>query len=302
MAALDGDDDVYDGGEDCDTLDYSATSEGVVVDLATASAVGCEIGSDTVTGFEAVHGGSGDDNLIGSDGAESLYGNEGDDEISGGSGDDALHGGSGDDVLADGNGEDAVYGGSGDDIVTAALDGDDDVYDGGEDCDTLDYSAATEDITVDLIFGSASGLEIGEDAISGFEKVVGGTGDDHFIAGDAPTVLTGGEGENTFEFQPHQGIVETFSVMHEILDFKVGDRIRMSKYDLFEEVYDEFQDHFEDIYGDNLEADDIPLRFSHDGAEDMQRTFIEADFDNDDIYETTITLQGHHILVIVEHA
>jgi hypothetical protein len=34
----------------------------------------------------------------------------------------------------------------------------------------------------------------------------------------------------------------------------------------------------------------------------MQRTFIEADFDDDDIYETTITLQGHHILVIVEHA
>jgi Ca2+-binding RTX toxin-like protein len=292
QAALDGDDDVYIGGEDCDTLDYSATSQGVAVDLAMSSAVGSEVGNDAVTGFESVLGGSGDDELEGGDGAESLYGNQGD---------DTLAGGAGNDLLADGDGEDALDGGSGDDVVRAALDGDDDVYIGGEDCDTLDYSATTQGVTVDLLSGTGSGLEIGEDAISGFEKVVGGAGNDHFLAGSAPTILTGGDGENTFEFQPDQGLAETFSVMHEILDFKVGDRIRMSKYDLFDQVYDEFQDQFEAIYGDELEAQDIPIRFSHDGADNMQRTLIEADFDDDDTYETTITLQGHHVLVIVEH-
>jgi Ca2+-binding RTX toxin-like protein len=302
IAALDGDNDAYDGGLDCDTLDYSATSAGVTVKLASGSATGSETGSDIVTGFEAVVAGSGDDDLTGSDGAESLYGNQGDDLIAGGSGDDKLSGGSGDDLLADGDGEDAVYGGTGDDLIQASLDGDDDVFDGGEDCDTLDYSATNEGITVDLIIGTASGIEIGDDAISGFEKVIGGTGNDHFIAGSGPTVLTGGEGENTFEFPPYQSTDEVTSAMHEILDFKVGDRIQMSKYDLFEQICDEFQEHFEAIYGDDLQADDIPIRFSHDGANDMQQTLIEADFDDDDIYETTITLQGHHVLVIVEHA
>jgi hypothetical protein len=95
---------------------------------------------------------------------------------------------------------------------------------------------------------------------------------------------------------------QTFSAMHEILDFKVGDLIRMSKYDLFEEVFDGLQDRFEQIYGDDLKSGDIPLRFTHEGDDEMQRTVIEADFDDDDVYETTISLQGHHVFVVVENA
>lgn len=311
VAALDSDNDTYDGGEGCDTLDYTATTEGVAVDLASASAAGLEIGSDTVTAFETVLGGSGSDSLTGSAAAETFVGNEGDDEIAGGGGNDELYGGGGndelyggggDDLLCDGDGNDWVFGGSGNDAVMAALDGDDDVYDGGEGCDTLDYSATSEGVTVDLAGENACGVEIGDDTISGFETVVGGTGDDHFIVGDEPAVLVGGGGENTFEFLAAEPASETASVLHEILDFKVGDRIRMSKYDIFERVLDELEDRFEDIYGDGIDDDDIPIRFRHDMADEMTRTVIEADFDNDDVYETTISLHGHHILVVSEQA
>ncbi|MBN7756650.1 cadherin-like domain-containing protein [Nitratireductor aquimarinus] len=282
VAAADGDDDVYHGGEGDDTLDYSATSEGVIVDLAAGTVFGSETGRDSVAGFEVVRGGSGDDDLAGSSEAETLYGYEGDD------------------VLADGDGEDTLHGGVGDDIVMATADGDDDVYDGGAGCDTLDYSTTSKGVTVNLLTGTASGIEIGDDAISGFENVVGGAGDDHFITDSVPTILTGGDGENIFEF--HQSTAATFSVMHEILDFKVGDRIRMSKYDLFEEVRDELEDQFEEIYGDKREANNGPIRFSHDDTDDRRRTFVETDFDEDDIYEITVTLQGHHVMVFVEHA
>jgi hypothetical protein len=104
--------------------------------------------------------------------------------------------------------------------VIAALDADDDFYDGGTGCDTLDYSATTQGVTVDLACGTASGVEIGEDTISGFETVVGGSGDDHFVVSDAPMVLAGGGGENIFEFAPAKTTLGSGSIMHEILDFE----------------------------------------------------------------------------------
>ena len=90
--------------------------------------------------------------------------------------------------------------------------------------------------------------------------------------------------------------------MHEIVDFKVGDLIRMSKYDIFEEVYDGLEDRFEDIYGDGVDDDEVAIRYRNEQTDGIDRTIIEADLDNDDIYETTIALHGSYVLVIVEQA
>ncbi|MGB3389784.1 MAG: cadherin-like domain-containing protein [Pseudaminobacter sp.] len=262
-------------------------------------------GDDVIFGDDGndhIDGGEGNDLLSGGNGDDVVIGGAGDDVIDGGSGNDLIEGGDGNDVLTDGAGEDIVLGGKGNDTVVAALDGEDDIYDGGEGCDVLDYSATTEGITVDLVNGKASGVEIGEDTISGFETVVGGQGDDHFIAGSTPTVLIGGGGENTFEFPPMETTGAAEPIIHEIMDFRVGDRIRMSKYDLFEKILDEMEDRFEDIYGDDFDDDDIPIRVNHEWVENMKRTVIEADLNRDTIYETTITMHGHHVLVIVETA
>ncbi|MEF9603871.1 hypothetical protein O4J55_16560, partial [Paracoccus sp. PXZ] len=185
----------------------------------------------------------------------------------------------------------------------AALDGAGSSLDGGEGTDVLDYSAAEDCLLIDLDAGLAVGVEIGTDVITGFEAVRGGSGDDHFILGDAPACLEGGGGNDLFEFLPPAApepgtVVETRSF--EILDFKVGDRLRMSKYDLFERILDKQEDEFERIYGEDFDDDDIRIRFRHERDDEIDRTVIEADFNRDDIYETTITLEGRHLLVVVE--
>lgn len=81
VATSDAADDCYDGGEGQDTLDLSATEQGVTVDLKRGKAVGIEIGEDTVIDFEAILGGSGDDCLIVGEKATRLTGGGGDDRF-----------------------------------------------------------------------------------------------------------------------------------------------------------------------------------------------------------------------------
>jgi len=299
VVALDGDRDTYDGGAGTDTLDLSATEHGVEVDLTKGSAEGCEIGDNEVSGFEVVWGGTGADTISGSSGNETLSGGAGDDHLDGHGGDDSLDGGAGNDVIMDGAGEDTVSGGTGNDTIRASADGDDDDFDGGEGCDTLDYSSSTVGITVDFTNGTASGCDIGNDTFSGFETVVGGSGDDHFIVGRQPVVVAGGDGNDVFEFTPPPPA--STPVLHEIVDFKAGDRIKMSKYDIFEKVFDKLEDQFESIYGDDVDDDDAVIRYRHERSENIDRTIIEADLNRDGIYETSIQIDGHKAIVIVEH-
>lgn len=73
--------DHYDGEEGHDTLDLSHTEKGVTVDLKRGTAVGIEIGSDTVLNIETVLGGDGDDCLIAAEKAVTLQGGKGDDRF-----------------------------------------------------------------------------------------------------------------------------------------------------------------------------------------------------------------------------
>ncbi|WP_011580136.1 MULTISPECIES: calcium-binding protein [Chelativorans] len=296
----DGTADRFDGGKGHDTLDYASTEARVAVDLESGTAKIGESPDDLVSCFDAVVGGAADDELKGSAGGEKLDGGAGDDILDGKGGQDTLLGGAGDDVIADGSGSDVIDAGDGNDRISAAADGDDDHYDGAEGCDTLDYSQTSQGVTVDLKEGLACGEETGRDTIVSMENVIGGTGNDHFIVDHASASLTGGDGEDVFEFcySPSSPPAET---SHLIFDFTVGDRIRMSKYDLFKEVMDEVADHFEDIYGEQSD-DEIPIRFSHDWNDEMARTIVEADLNDDAIWETTVYLQGYHVLMIVEQA
>ena len=69
--------------------------------------------------------------------------------------------------------------------------------------------------------------------------------------------MQGGGGADTFEFQIPAGSSGA-EVIHQILDFMVGDRIEMSKYRIFEEVIDTLEDRFEDVYGDQESAEALP--------------------------------------------
>ena len=280
VVSLDAANDMFDGGEGDDTLDFSEASQSVSVDLTRGAADGAEIGNDSVAGFERVIGGAGND------------------QMQGGAGEETLAGGVGDDTLCGEAGADVLEGGAGRDHLVASLDNANDVYDGGADEDTVDFSLATMRIEVDFTQGKARGDEIGSDTIRNLEKVLGGQGDDHFIIGDTHTVLHGGGGADTFVFQAIVAGSDIAEVVHEILDFMVGDRINIERFELFERQ--STQDMFEQRYADDGRPIEGPIRVRHDKLADLDRTIIEADLDRDDAYEISISLLGHHAMSLHE--
>ena len=108
----------------------------------------------------------------------------------------------------------------------------------------------------------------------------------------------GGTGNDLFEF----GALSTpgQNVAYEILDFMAGDRIRVSSYEIFEEVMDSLEDRFEEAYGVDPDEHDLPILISHQYTGDVRRTLIEADLDNDDNYELAITIYGDSQVTVVE--
>jgi Ca2+-binding RTX toxin-like protein len=92
-------------------------------------------GLPTSLSSRQIHGGGGNDYLIGSALADSLFGDEGNDQLSGSGAADTLEGGDGDDTLSGEAGDDTCVGGSGNDLLTGAA-GNDSLY-GNDGNDTL---------------------------------------------------------------------------------------------------------------------------------------------------------------------
>lgn len=257
-------------------------------------------------GDDLLQGGAGADRIFGEDGHDIIFGRAGDDWISGGKGDDSLYGedgndtlsgDAGDDLLSDGMGSDSVSGGEGHDVVLAAADSTNDRFDGGDGTDTLDYSGATSAMVIDLIAGVAKGVGIGEDDVLNFEIIIAGSGDDNFIVGRGELTLSGGEGNDRFEFvgtEPGDAVIQT---IHQILDFDVGDRIVAKGLELFERSDDDDRDLPE--LRENDPAGTGPgaqIRLTYEQFEDYDQTVIEWDSDGTDDL-TTVLLEGRHVLV-----
>src|SRR5690606_7950753 len=309
-----GGDDIISGGEGDDHI-VAGEGDDIVFGGSGNDVILGGPGNDHIfgeSGGDYLSGDDGDDIVFGGEGDDRLYGGAGRDVLDGGDGDDIIEGGPGNDVLMDGTGSDRVAGGDGDDLVIAAADSADDHFDGGAGFDTLDYSASSTGMVVDLTEGVTSGDGVGTDSFVGFEAVVGGTGDDHFIAAGGELVLAGGGGGDVVEFLPPDPVPASASApsspasapaaTHMIIDFSVGDRVRMSKYDIFEKVLDQSEDRFEEIYGDDVDDDDIAIRYRHDHVDELSRTVIEVDFNNDGVWETAVMIEGMRALVIIEHA
>ena len=127
--------DTLNGGAGVDTLLFTGTAAvKVSLDITTGQATG--YGTDVISNFENVTGGSGADSLSGNAGANVLIGN---------GGADTLRGGAGADILTGGAGRDLLYGG------------------GGADQDVFVFSATTETAvgtaTRDLVYNFVSGLD-----------------------------------------------------------------------------------------------------------------------------------------------
>lgn len=312
-------DDTLDGGEGNDEL-HGGEEQDVLIGGPGDDTMHGDAGDDTLYGSngndelyggeeqDVLIGGAGDDTVHGGGGSDSLDGGEGNDELHGGGdqdtllagdGSDQLFGGDGDDLLSDGAGVDEVRGGDGDDHVVAAADGNADSFSGDAGEDTIDYSSAFLDIVVDVGAGRAEGTDIGRDLIEGFERIIGGQGDDHLTAANMSAIMTGGEGDDTFEFQRSDDDDHQPELVRKITDFTVGDRIIAARYEIRyrdgEDMADEIEDFFDDIYlSEN--TDQHPVRFRFEQLDDKERTFVDVHDreDSEDFY--SIELDGRHEL------
>jgi len=115
--------------------------------------------------------------------------------------DDELQGSEGHDDLSGGRGSDSIYGGDGDDRILGHDEIGDDDYFGGTGRDTVDYSGATAGVVVNLLKGTASGDDIGNDSLHEIEDVIGGDADDYLVGSMGDNHFEGGRGDDSFDGQ-----------------------------------------------------------------------------------------------------
>lgn len=188
-----------DGGADTDTLDYSFDTAGVTVNLGgvatiyggvVATKVSQNGYTDTVTNFEIVKGGSGNDTIAGNVGVDTIDGGTGNDWIVMTTGNDAINDTSGIDTI------DYFYIGSG---VSVSLSGY--VGTGGADTDDIrNIENVSGSMYADTVTGDATANTLIGRAGS---DVLYGAGDNDLIYGDdytADAQGNGSESSNDFLF------------------------------------------------------------------------------------------------------
>ena len=191
------------GGAGTDTLDYSAYTTAITVDLS--SRVAQHIGA--LSSIENVTGGSVNDVLTGDAGPNVLRG---------GPGNDLLSGLGGNDILVGGADNDTLIGGAGNDTFRFELNafGVDGIIElGAEGYDAMDFSALSDNLNI--VLGSVTvtnGANTATHSGTFIEKVIGGSGNDLFTAtGNQSVDLDGGPGDDTFIFNDDARLTGTLS-------------------------------------------------------------------------------------------
>ncbi len=143
--------DQLDGGTGTDTVSYEdrGPAEGVSATLEGAGGSAGEL--DSITGFERLQGGAGDDSLTGSAGDDDIRGGLGADVVAGAAGNDAVVGDAGPDTLSGGAGSDGLTGGDGNDRL-----------DGGSEPDAFSGGPGDDDISA--FDGNAEDVSCGDGA------------------------------------------------------------------------------------------------------------------------------------------
>ena len=169
--------DFLNGGAGQDTLSYSGDTADLDVRLFSNTASGGWAQNDTISNFEHLTLGAGNDFGQGTFGDNRIFGAAGNDTLVGLGGDDTVNGGGGDDM---------IFGDAGADDLTGSIGN-----------DTLNYSPDSAGVTVQLWNNFVTGGIATGDTIGGFENVIGGTGDDVLQGTIAANMLDGNAGNDT---------------------------------------------------------------------------------------------------------
>ncbi|MBC7601817.1 MAG: M10 family metallopeptidase C-terminal domain-containing protein [Ramlibacter sp.] len=180
------------GGKGRDTVDFSAWTQGIAVNLSLSSTQTIGTGeSDRFVAIENVIGGSGSDSLTGTSAANVLKGGWGNDTLDGGRGADTLVGGGSDDVYFVDNANDVVVEGLGQgfDVVHAST--------------TFTLPANVETLLLDgRSRANGAGNDLGNLLVgnSAANQLGGGAGNDTLQGGLGTDILKGGTGADQFVF------------------------------------------------------------------------------------------------------
>lgn len=156
------------GGNGSDTVSYSSSTAGVMVNLTqtTAQSGGMAQG-DILRSIE---------NLVGSTYNDSLMGDGGANQLTGGAGNDSLYGGAGNDLFTGGTGSDYIEGGAG--------------------IDTVSYASSADWVYVDLGKNSHWNGDARWDNIVQVENITGSNHDDHLLGDTGANTIRGGAGND----------------------------------------------------------------------------------------------------------
>ncbi|MBT1515796.1 hypothetical protein KIP88_35580 [Bradyrhizobium sp. SRL28] len=266
-------------------------------------------GDDVVTGedgADAISAGEGADFVSGGDGRDVIFAGAGDDQVLGGghadiiygdAGADRIFGDAGNDLINAGAGDDTVFGGAGDDLIVAEVGDGSDVYfgddsDGGFGVDTLDMSAASANVTVNLgsgplLNGTASSSQTGNDTIWGIENVNTGSGNDTITASSRVNVMNGGAGDDTYKFTSASA-----ADGDTILTFEAGDRVDLTAIDA--NLGSAGDQSFSLVSGAFTTAGQLAVTLETRADGDF--TVVQGNIDGDAAAEFTVEIAGHHNL------
>ncbi len=184
--------DIYDGGENRDTVSFQGFGSGIKADLLFPHKNGGETRDDALISIESIMGTDHQDILLGDHSQNWFEGGQGDDILRGRSGRDRLFGGQGDDAFNGGKGRDRLEGEEGNDFIEGMSGRD--FLKGGRNDDYL-YGGDDED---KLLGGK------------GNDTLKGGQGADWLDGSDGDDILTGGQGADEFLFQRGNDIITDF--------------------------------------------------------------------------------------------
>ena len=220
----------YDGGArlvNIDTIKLGATGD-QLIDLTSPS---------YALNVKTIIGGTGNEIILNNSGNTTIHTGSGDDYVWTGSGDNTIIGGHGTNTYVLGNGNDVVHGGSGFDTIDFSH------VNGTLTIDLGDHSAIVTDPTtgavlandslysVEKVVGNNSGMYIDMGSHAGLQAV-GGTGNDRFHLEGTSDVLTGGGGDNSYEWTRKFVAAQVAAGgATEITDFTVGqDSLNLSDF------------------------------------------------------------------------
>jgi Ca2+-binding RTX toxin-like protein len=224
-----------------DTLDFSALN-GITVDLGVDNSEGTQLPQAVAPGvtlylfgdFENVIGSPGNDTITGNAADNLLLGGGGNDSVVGGAGNDTLDGGAGDNTLV---GNDSAGGGGGHDVYrfTDTTAGTDTIVAPDGDRGTLDFSALTSGVTVNLgsttpqAVGAARSFTLssptgvtGVIGTASADAITGNAAGDVFAGGGGNDSVTGGGGNDLYKLVPNGAIHLTDAAGIDTIDFSTA--------------------------------------------------------------------------------